>query len=96
MSQERQVSYEEGKEFAESHGIRHFFECSAKENENIQEAFDSSLAEIDKKIQLKFYDLNSDACGVTPFARKKGISLTGNSPRSKHTSNNKGYLNECC
>ena len=97
LANERQVSYEEGKEFAETHGIRHFFECSAKENENIKEAFDSSLNEIDKKIKLKFYDLNSDTCGVTPFTQKKGISLSGSTFKSKHTNNNKGgYLNECC
>ena len=41
---ERKVSYEEGKKFAESNGMV-FFEVSAKTGENVQESFECIFKE---------------------------------------------------
>ena len=38
MDLERDVSYEEGKEFADKHGVS-YIECSARENENVEDAY---------------------------------------------------------
>lgn len=52
-----------------------FFETSAKTGFNIEEVFTTSAKEISKKIEIGFYDLNNDSCGI-----KQGMvaTATGN------------------
>ena len=49
LTDERKVSEEEGREFAEKNGLL-FFETSAKTGENVKEVFQESTAEIAKRI----------------------------------------------
>ena len=63
LENERQVSYEEGLEFAKNNNIV-FFETSAKTGKNISELFQTSAIEINKKIEEDFYDLENESCGI--------------------------------
>jgi GTPase SAR1 family protein len=45
LEEKRQVSYEQGKEFADTYGMK-FIETSAKTNNNVQEAFYTMTKEI--------------------------------------------------
>lgn len=55
----REVTYEEGSEFAKKNKML-FFECSAKTGYNIDEVFFESAKAIIKRINEKYYDLNSE------------------------------------
>ena len=65
---ERQVSYEEGSEFAQRNNML-FFETSAKTGLNIEEVFVRSAGAIAEKIEKGEYDTSNDSCGI-----KIGIS----------------------
>ena len=67
LEEQREVTYDEGMEFAEKNEIK-FFETSAKTEQNIEEIFSESADEIAKKIDEGFYDLENQDCGI-----KKGI-----------------------
>ena len=47
LEDDRQVSYEEGKQIADKNGIGDFHEVSAKNNDNVNESFNSLLKNID-------------------------------------------------
>ena len=60
MEKERKVSFEKGMEFANLHGMK-FFETSAKENRNVEEAFKemtkdiiNSLKKVNEKVNTSF------------------------------------------
>ncbi len=59
LAERREVTYEEGAEFAKKHNML-FFECSAKTGYNIEEVFTESAKEISKKISNNYYDLSND------------------------------------
>jgi len=59
LIEQRKISYEEGKEFADKYGLL-FFETSAKSSYNVEEAFQASGEVIAKGIENKKYDLSSD------------------------------------
>ena len=63
LTEERKVSEEEGREFAEKNGLL-FFETSAKTGENVKEVFQESTAEIAKRIKKGYYNLESGNCGI--------------------------------
>ena len=52
LEEKRQVSYEQGKEFADTYGMK-FIETSAKTNQNVQEAFVTMTKEIIGQLQDK-------------------------------------------
>jgi Ras-related protein Rab-1A len=52
MSSSRQVSYKEGKDFADTHGFD-FYETSAKKNSNIDEIFEKSSEKMLKDFLIK-------------------------------------------
>jgi len=72
LSDKRQVSTEEGKEFAAKNNML-FIETSAKTNYNIDEIFTMSANEIAKKIDMGYYDLSNDNCGI-----KQNLNSTDN------------------
>lgn len=59
----RKVTSEEGKKLAESYGIQ-FFETSAKDDKNINGAFQSIAKEIKEKILVETPPLKQDTVGV--------------------------------
>ena len=52
MEEKRQISYEQGKEFADTYGMK-FIETSAKTNQNVHEAFVTMTREIIAQTQEK-------------------------------------------
>lgn len=59
LYEQRRVSTEEGKDFADKNGLL-FYETSAKSSYNIEEAFKNSAEVISKNIDNHKYDLSSD------------------------------------
>ena len=63
LERNREVTEEEGREFAEKNGML-FFETSAKTGKNVEEVFTQSATLIAKKIKDNYYDLENDSCGI--------------------------------
>lgn len=59
----REVSYEEGAQFAREHGLI-FSETSAKTAQNVEEAFIQTARKIYENIQNNVYDLSSESSGI--------------------------------
>ena len=70
----REVTYEEGANFAKDHNML-FFETSAKNGDNIEKIFKESLELIYKNIEEGKYDLTDDACGIKICKSEKNINL---------------------
>ncbi|XP_063900221.1 ras-related protein Rab-14-like [Zophobas morio] len=63
LEEQRDVTYEEGKKFAEENGLL-FLECSAKTGDHVDEAFVEVAQKIYQKIQDGSLDLNAAESGV--------------------------------
>ena len=63
LESERQISYEEGDDFAQKNNM-YFFETSAKTGKNIENLFLKSVKTINERIQEDFYDLKTGNCGI--------------------------------
>jgi Ras-related protein Rab-2A len=74
LDHRRQVSYEEGEQFAKEHGLI-FLETSAKTAFHVEEAFLRTAQEIYKKIQDGVYDVSNEANGI-----KVGMAASASSP----------------
>ena len=75
LEDKRQVDYETGKNFASLHNML-FFETSALNGFNVNEAFLKSIEVIDEKIRNGFYDgEDSAAQGIRKI--KNGIDVSG-------------------
>ena len=85
LEDKRVVSFDEGKDFALKNGLI-FLETSAKTGEGIDETFERSAKEIEKKMEENYYDLTSEICGI-----KKGKTNNINLSSGK---NNK--MKKCC
>ena len=85
LEEDRQVTTEEGEEFANRYGIR-FFETSAKNSININEIFSESIEFIADRIKKKYYDLDNESCGIKRNYNSR-ISLNSQKTQKKK---------ECC
>ena len=92
LEEQREVTYEEGKELADQNGI-YFYETSAKNGQNVEEVFSNSADEIARKIDENFYDLENEACGI-----KQGIvnRKSCNIQQIHSEINNSGRKKGCC
>ena len=66
----RQVSYEEGEEFAIRKGFL-FGETSAKTGENVDAIFMKSAESIIRKMDENIYNLDSESCGIVRGDKEK-------------------------
>ena len=81
LEEDRQVTTEEGEEFANRYGIR-FFETSAKNSININEVFSESIEFIADRIEKKYYDLDNETCGIKKNYNSR-ISLNSQKTQKK-------------
>ena len=65
LSFEREVSTEEGQEFADKHNLI-FYETSAKTANNVEQAFVQSAVVINENIKNGQYDLRTENIGIKP------------------------------
>ncbi|EFC40367.1 rab family small GTPase [Naegleria gruberi] len=63
LDSRRAVSYEEGKKFAQQHDLI-FLETSAKNDENVEEAFNYTARIINEKIEKGIIDVTNEMNGV--------------------------------
>ena len=63
LEEERQVTTEEGEEFANRYGLR-FFETSAKNSTNVEQVFYESVEFIANRIDKNYYDMDNEICGI--------------------------------
>ncbi|MES1913410.1 MAG: Ras- protein Rab-2A [Cercozoa sp. M6MM] len=63
LDHRRQVTFEEGEQFAQEHGLI-FLETSAKDGTNVEQAFLSTARAIYDKVAQGVYDVNNEAHGV--------------------------------
>ena len=63
LTHKRQVSYDEGKLFADQHGLI-FVECSAKTSDHVDECFIQTAQSIYNNIQSGVFDVNNDNNGI--------------------------------
>ena len=80
----REVTEEEGREFAEKNGML-FFETSAKTGKNVEELFKQSVKVIDQKIKENYYDLENDSCGIKKGNEEINVVLETNLEKDKKT-----------
>ena len=77
MENERKVTVEQGKEFAEQYGMQ-FFETSAKNSTNVSDAFIAMTKEVMKNSNKK-----------APTNKKENVSIS-NAPSGQNISSGKG------
>ena len=80
----REVTEEEGREFAEKNGML-FFETSAKTGKNVEELFKQSVKVIEQKIKENYYDLENDSCGIKKGNEEINVVLETNLENDKKT-----------
>ncbi|KAL4479867.1 hypothetical protein ABPG74_020383 [Tetrahymena malaccensis] len=85
LANKRQVSYDEGHEFAQKQDIQ-FVETSAKMGQNIDQVFRKSTEDILQKIENRQVDATNESLGI-----KIGPQLT-----EKMVSDTKKTKKECC
>jgi Ras-related protein Rab-2A len=82
LENKREVTFDEGNEFAMKNGII-FMETSAKSGEGVEEIFKKSAEDIGKKMEQNYYDLKSESCGI-----KIGNNEKNSKTNDKGTANN--------
>ena len=64
LKENRDISFDEGKELANRNGII-FMETSAKTGEGVEEIFKKTVQEISRKIEDNYFNLDSENCGIS-------------------------------
>ena len=90
LIEKREVTYEEGKEFADKNDML-FFETSAKTGNNIDNVFYDSASNIVQKMENGFYDLSDVSCGI-----KKSVNNENPQVKIEDRVNNKEKKINCC
>jgi len=70
LEDERKVTYQEGKDFATSNGMK-FFEVSVKNNVNVKEAFETLVEDILNSIPVEIKDDKQKVKSPLPKNKKK-------------------------
>ena len=92
LENERQISYEEGENFAQKNNM-FFFETSAKTGANIENLFLKSVETINERIQEGFYDLTTGNCGIKVGNEIDSNNIVLNKEKVNTSDNNGG---KCC
>ena len=92
LESERQISYEEGDDFAQKNNM-YFFETSAKTGKNIENLFLKSVKTINERIQEDFYDLKTGNCGIKVGNAVNTDNIVLNKEKVTKEDNNGG---KCC
>ena len=71
LSESREVTYEEGEKYASEHGF-HFYECSAKNGDNIDKAFDDIILQMYKKHEKEFIPTENIRISKSNYEKEKG------------------------
>lgn len=91
LQEERQVSYEEGAEFAKNNDMI-FLETSAKTGNNVNSVFIESATKIEENIRKNVYDLSNDACGIREGMKTDTFSIS----EFDVGASKKNNKNKCC
>jgi len=89
LESKREVSIDEGRAFADSHGLL-FMETSAKTAMNVETAFEEVAREICRKINFGVLDLNNEANGIKLGAVESAYEDT-ETEDSRSSSRSGGY-----
>merc|ERR1719482_1898538 len=80
LEHRRAVSFEEGQQFANEHGLI-FLETSAKTAANVEEAFINTAKKIYEKIQQGIFDVSNESHGIkVGMAAQSGGGVNLNQP----------------
>merc|ERR1712125_25210 len=90
LEHRRAVSYEEGKAFAEEHGLI-FMETSAKTAVNVEQAFINTADKIHENIQSGVIDVSNESHGI-----KVGMASSNNLSVDKKNDPNAQKSGGCC
>jgi len=88
LEHRRQVSFDEGKKFADENGLM-FLETSAKTAHNVEEAFLKPAQEIYSKIQKGIYDVSNEQYGIK-------VGMASQSSAANVTVSQKQKNSGCC
>lgn len=86
LEAQREVTYDEAKQFAEENGLM-FLECSAKTGERVEDAFLDTARKIYQNIQDGNLDLNAAESGVQHKPQSQNTTLLGNIQEKKESCN---------
>ncbi len=92
LEKDRQISYQEGANFAEKNNMM-FFETSAKTGQNIENLFLKSVEAINEKIQEDYFDLSSGNCGIKKGNEVNNDNIVLTKENVAKSDNNGG---KCC
>ena len=95
LNHKREVSYEQGSNFAKKNKML-FFETSAKNKNNIDIIFKESVEWINNNIEKGAYNLNDDSCGVKLCNNKKTFDIDEFEIDEYTESNIKTKKKKCC
>jgi len=88
LEHRRAVTFEEGQQFANEHGLI-FLETSAKTAANVEDAFLGTAKKIYEKIQQGVFDVSNESYGIK-------VGMTAAAPGSNLTQSQQNAKQGCC